>query len=118
MILSLLLDGILTNYLPYLVNNLSLLTPLLTLISLLIIYPFYQKNHEKYGFNLMGVVSAAGNYHLKRKDSYYCAEFVKYVLDHTSMKLNLPDAIKPNDFQKLEGTHEVFVGIMSEYSPN
>ncbi|MBR3210435.1 MAG: rod shape-determining protein MreD [Bacilli bacterium] len=48
MILSLLLDGFLTNHLPYLVNNLSLLTPLLTLISILIIFPFYQKNHRKY----------------------------------------------------------------------
>ena len=27
----------------------------------------FEKNHEKYGFNLMGVVSAAGNYHMKRK---------------------------------------------------
>ena len=30
LIISLLLDGILSNYLPYLVNDLSLFTPLLT----------------------------------------------------------------------------------------
>ena len=48
MISSLLLDGILSNYLPYLANNLSLFTPLLTVISILIIFPFYRKDERKY----------------------------------------------------------------------
>lgn len=47
-VISLFLDGILTNYLPYLVNDLSLFTPLLTLISIFIIYPFYRKEEKKY----------------------------------------------------------------------
>ena len=47
--ISLLLDGILTNYLPYLVNDLSLFTPLLTLISISLLYPYYRKK-EKYFF--------------------------------------------------------------------
>lgn len=46
--ISLILDGITTNYLPYLVNNLSPLTPLLTITSLVIIYPFYKKKIKKY----------------------------------------------------------------------
>ena len=49
MIVSLLLDGLLSNYLTYLVNDLSLFTPLFTLISIFIIYPFYRKK-EKYYF--------------------------------------------------------------------
>lgn len=47
-IVSLLLDGLLTNYLPYLVNDLSLFTPLLTLVSIFVIYPFYRKKEKKY----------------------------------------------------------------------
>ena len=47
-IISLLLDGILTNYLPFLVNDLSYFTPLLTLTAIIIIYPFYRKKEEKY----------------------------------------------------------------------
>ena len=46
--ISLILDGILTNYLPYLVNDLSLFTPLLTLVAIIIIYPFYRKDELKY----------------------------------------------------------------------
>ncbi len=47
-ILSLLLDGILTNYLPYLVNDLTLFTPLLTVVLIFIIYPFFYKNNKNY----------------------------------------------------------------------
>ncbi len=47
-ITSLIFDGVLTNYLPYLVNDLSYLTPLFTLTSIFIIYPFYHKNIKKY----------------------------------------------------------------------
>ena len=48
LILSLLLDGLLTNYLPFLINDLSLLTPLLTVSSIIIVYPFYRKKENKY----------------------------------------------------------------------
>ena len=47
-IISLFLDGILTNFLPYLVNDLSLFTPLLTVVSIFIICPFYRKQDKKY----------------------------------------------------------------------
>lgn len=43
-----LFDGLLTNYLPYLVNDLSYFTPLFTVVSIFIIYPFYRKNNKKY----------------------------------------------------------------------
>lgn len=46
--LSLILDGILSNIFPYTVNNLSLFTPLLTLISIYLICPFYKKKENKY----------------------------------------------------------------------
>ena len=48
LISSLFLDGLLTNYLPYLVNDLSLFTPLFTVVSIFLIYPFYRKKDNKY----------------------------------------------------------------------
>ena len=50
--ISLLLDGILTNFFPYQVNNLSLFTPLLSLVSIFLIYPFYRKDKKKYLINI------------------------------------------------------------------
>jgi len=47
-IISLLLDGVLTNYLPYLVNNLSWFTPLFTVVIIFILYPFFRKKEKKY----------------------------------------------------------------------
>lgn len=46
--ISFLLDGILTNYLPYLVNDLSWFTPSLTLVSILFLHPFFRKQEKKY----------------------------------------------------------------------
>lgn len=48
LIVSLLLDGILTNYLSYMVSDLSLFTPLLTVTSLVLICPFFYKEKKKY----------------------------------------------------------------------
>lgn len=48
MIISLILDGVITNYLPFMVDNLSLFTPLFTLVSIFIIYPFYRKKEKQY----------------------------------------------------------------------
>ena len=47
-IVSLLLDGILSNFLPYLYTDLSVFTPLLTLVSIFMIYPFFKKKEKKY----------------------------------------------------------------------
>lgn len=56
--ISLFLDGLLTNILPYTVGNLSLFTPLLTLISLFSIYPFYIKQPKQYYITaiIMGII--------------------------------------------------------------
>ena len=47
-IISLIFDGLLTNYLPYLVDDLSLFTPLFTVTILFLIYPFYRKKPKNY----------------------------------------------------------------------
>ena len=47
-VLSLILDGILTNYLPFMESDLSLFTPLLTTTSLVLIYPLFYKQQKKY----------------------------------------------------------------------
>ena len=47
-VFSLIFDGLLTNYLPFLVNDLSLFTPLLTVVSVFMIYPFFRKKEVNY----------------------------------------------------------------------
>ncbi|MCI8347805.1 MAG: rod shape-determining protein MreD [Bacilli bacterium] len=46
-IISFLLDGILTNFLPFGVGDLSLFTPLTTLVSMVVIYQFFYHSHNQ-----------------------------------------------------------------------
>lgn len=50
LVISFIFDGILTNFLPYGVGHLSLFTPLLTIVSLIVIYNFFYHNEKKYYF--------------------------------------------------------------------
>ena len=48
LLISLILDGILTNFLPYLVGDLSIFTPLFTLTVIFLIYPLFRKKELDY----------------------------------------------------------------------
>ena len=74
-----------------------------------------EKNKKNYRFNVIGLITVMLHYHLKRENCFYCAEFVKYVLNSSSMELNLPEIIKPEDFQKVEGTDVIYTGFLREY---
>lgn len=52
LIISVYLDGLLSLFLPYIPGQLSIFTPMLTLVSLLIIYPLYRKKEKKYFITL------------------------------------------------------------------
>ncbi len=54
-IISFFLDGILSNFLPYMLGDLSFFTPYFTLISLVIVYPYFIKKEKKY-YILVGII--------------------------------------------------------------
>lgn len=72
-------------------------------------------NKGSYHFNVLGLFAVAFNLKVKREKYFYCAEFVKYVLDKSNIELNLPDIIKPNDFEGLTGLEEIYRGRLNEY---
>ncbi len=45
-VISLILDGLLSNFLPFMVGNLSFFTPLFTVMSVFLIYPFFKKKEK------------------------------------------------------------------------
>lgn len=55
-VISLLLDGILTNFLPYGVESLSLFTPLTTLVSIVIVYQLFYQSHNQKQYLIMSMV--------------------------------------------------------------
>ena len=75
-----------------------------------------ERDRDEYAFNMLGLLMVAGNYHLKRNRHFYCAEFVKYVLDCSSLQLNLPEIVKPDDFLKVDGIQLEYKGKLKDYS--
>lgn len=50
---------------------------------------------------------------------FYCAEFVKYVLEKANVDLNLPDKmIRPENFKDIENKELVYEGLLNKYKKN
>ena len=49
-----------------------------------------------YSFNVIGLFAAG--FHKKVQNAFYCAEFIKYLLDNAKIENNLPYPVKPQDF--------------------
>ena len=67
-----------------------------------------------YKFNVIGLLGILLNVKIKREKYFYCAEFVKYVLEQSQV-LELPDLVKPEDFEKVSGISEIYRGVLREY---
>ena len=68
-----------------------------------------------YKFNMIGLFTVALHLRIKRKKCFYCAEFVKYVLDKTYLGLDLPDIIKPMDFTRMDGLSLIYSGKLLNF---
>jgi len=75
----------------------------------------FDENKNDYRFNMIGLVAVILNKSIKRNKHFYCAEFVKYVLDNTDIDLTLPDIIQPGDFQKIDGSMCEYTGQLRDY---
>lgn len=77
------------------------------------------KQFEKtYKFNFIGLVAVSLHKRIHREHAFYCAEFVKYLLENAQIENNLPDIIKPEDFLHLENIREEYRGYLREYKVN
>ncbi len=74
-----------------------------------------QDNRKDYTFNILGLFAAGIHIRLKYNKSFYCAEFVKYVLDKSKVRNNLPEPIKPEDFKGLECAKVIYEGLLRNY---
>ena len=76
-----------------------------------------KNNKFNYRFNFAGLLCAGINYKLKRKNAFYCAEFVKYLVDKANLELELPEIIKPIDFKnKTEDKELMYKGTLKNYN--
>lgn len=70
---------------------------------------------ENYTFNILGLFAVGFHKKIKMKHSFYCAEFVKYVIEQAEIPVKLPDIIRPEDFKDIEGLQEIYSGFLRKY---
>ena len=74
-----------------------------------------EREKKKYKFNIIGLFAVGFNIKIRKKYTFYCAEFVKYLLEKAGIKTNLPEIVRPEDFKKLEGLQEIYHGLLRKY---
>ncbi len=81
------------------------------------IIEYFNENKQKYRFNFIGLACVSIHKKIKRKNTFYCAEFVKHILKSSGItEVNaLPELIKPEDFKKLKGINLEYQGLLKKY---
>ncbi len=75
----------------------------------------FEEKKEDYTFNRLGLFAVGLHRKIQKEHAFYCAEFVKYVIEKAGIETGLPDIIKPEDFKKIEGLHQIYDGILRKY---
>lgn len=81
---------------------------------------YFNNNKQKYRFNFIGLACVSIHKKIKRKNTFYCAEFVRHILKVSGVtEVNeLPEIIRPEDFKKLNGIMLEYKGLLRKYKKN
>lgn len=71
---------------------------------------------DEYSFNIKGLIGVKFNKRIQQNNKFYCAEFVKYIIDTADIDLDLPDIIKPSDFDNINNKTKIYEGILRNYN--
>lgn len=74
------------------------------------------ENKKEYHFNYLGTFLSALKIKYEKKNKFYCSEFVKYILDEANIETNLPDIVKPIEFQKIKKKEFIYKGLLRDYN--
>ena len=79
---------------------------------------YFNNNKQKYKFNILGLACASINKKIIRKNTFYCAEFVKHILKVVGVtEVNeLPEIIRPENFKQLQGIKLEYQGLLRKYN--
>lgn len=80
---------------------------------------FYIKKMKRYyKFNILGLFAVGFKIKIRADKSFYCAEFVKYVLEEARIEEKLPELIKPEDFKQIKNLELEYDGLFKFYKYN
>lgn len=79
---------------------------------------YIKKSRKSYKFNLLGLFAVGFHIKIRYDKSFYCAEFVKYLLDQAKIEISLPELVRPESFKKLENLKLEYDGLLKFYEIN
>lgn len=74
-----------------------------------------KKIRKDYKFNSLGLFAVGFHIKIRGDKSFYCAEFVKYLLDQAKVKISLPELVRPESFKKIENLKLEYDGLLKLY---
>lgn len=75
------------------------------------------RNRKDFKFNILGLLAVGFKKSVNMENHFYCAEFVKYVLDKANVRLGLPDKlVRPEDFKYIENKELVYYGLFRKFN--
>lgn len=75
-----------------------------------------KRKKKTYKFNRIGLFAVAVNYKYEKRNAFYCAEFVKYLFDTAGIKNDIPELVKPMDFEEIKKLKLVYEGYLRDYN--
>lgn len=76
----------------------------------------FEKNKKIYRFNMIGLSAVVIHKKIKRKNYFYCAEFVKYLFDNAGINCGLPEIVQPADFERINNLNFIYSGKLIDYN--
>lgn len=79
----------------------------------------YMYEHKKdYHYNYIGLFAAYFGKRRIKKNTYYCSEFVQYILSKhgLGLKKSASELVCPNDFINVPNGHIIYTGKLREYN--
>lgn len=78
---------------------------------------YFEENKEYLRYNLLGLIGVATKIEIKRKDAYFCSQFIGKVLEESKVSI-LPKNVAfltPTDLSRLPEFTKIYSGSLTEY---
>ena len=77
---------------------------------------FIELEKNKYKFNIAGLFAVGFSKKIGGENSFYCAEFVKYLFEKAKIGMILPEIVRPENFNNRDELIEVYHGFLRKYN--
>ena len=76
---------------------------------------YIKKVRRQYKFNILGLLAVGLRLKVRKNNAFYCAEFVKYLLEEAKIENNLPELVRPENFKAISNIKLEYDGYLRMY---